>query len=169
MRRRDEEESDDSVLVSSDEELSGDDRSGDDEDGYGSLEDEVREWRESEERGRHESINSTASRRRRMSPVACFLLSFSLARLSRCRFTFYLCFSLTALSIYICTLENKSQLEALAAARAERGIADDDDEEDEDEGDGQNPPTSRLASARDRPPTYDADALRDALDPKAER
>ena len=45
MRRpRNDEDSDDSVLVSSDEEgeeLSGDDRSGDDEDGYGSLEDEV--------------------------------------------------------------------------------------------------------------------------------
>ena len=53
MRRRDEQESDDSVLVSSDEgELSvDDDRSGDDEDGYGSLEDEVRQ-RESGERGR---------------------------------------------------------------------------------------------------------------------
>lgn len=72
--------------------------------------------------------------------------------------------SLTLLSIHIYILENKTQLEALAAARAERGIAADGDDDDEsDDNDGQNPP-SRLASARDRPPTYDADALCEALD-----
>ena len=109
----------------------------------------------------------------RMSPVVFFFLAFFTLAPLTLPLSRYTRRSLANVTIDPCfyTRKQKTQLEALAAARAERGIAaDDDDDEsdgddDDDDDDGQNPSApSRLASARDRPPTYDAEALRDALE-----
>lgn len=110
MRRRinEEESDDDSVLVSSDEE--GDEQqqlSGDEEDGYGSLEDEVREWRETEGK-RREAKRAWAASRRRMSPppFKTHLLAPRPALFPAS--AFYLSFSLTILLTFFCMPETQS-------------------------------------------------------------